>query len=104
MFRLCEIAGIKCFILNWRDDYIPFIERNYMVDKLITIDYNNKNYIKEIDLDCNDSSEIVLIYLDVGKLEIVEHNFKMATYDKLKDDLLDNLEDASSGSGKFDFF
>jgi len=44
LFRLCNIAGINCFILNWRDDYIPFIERNYMVDKLITIDYKNKNY------------------------------------------------------------
>jgi len=44
LFRLCDIAGIKCFILNWRDDYLPFIERNYMVDKLITLDYKNKNY------------------------------------------------------------
>jgi hypothetical protein len=44
LFNLCEIVGIKCFILNWREDYVPFIERNYMVDKLITIDYNNKNY------------------------------------------------------------
>jgi len=44
LFRLCDIAGIKCFILNWRDDYIPLIERNYMTDKLITFNYNNKNY------------------------------------------------------------
>jgi hypothetical protein len=44
LFRLCDIVGIKCFIINWRYDYISLIERNYMVDKLITIDYNNKNY------------------------------------------------------------
>jgi hypothetical protein len=64
-------------------------------DRIIKFNYNNKNYIKEIDLDCIDSSEIVLIYLDIGKLEIVEHNFKMATYDTLKENLLENLEDTA---------
>jgi hypothetical protein len=64
-------------------------------ERTINFNYNNKNYIKEIDLDCIDSSEIVLIYLDIGKLEIVEHNFKMNTYEYLKENLIDNLEDTA---------
>ena len=43
--KFYESKGIKILILNWEADYIPFYKTDkWMNDRLITFEYNNKNY------------------------------------------------------------